>query len=172
MIGLNKICRLIRNYIKQGHLGTINDDSGTYPTVQVIHNGKTSTAVRLSPYGLDSNPPTKSLCLLINNQGQEAVKYAINSDVINRYKNLKEGEVALYNTLTSVYILFNEDGDIVVNNDNSSMTMLQNGEITVTNSGGATIILRTSGNIELNGNTDSAIAFTDMKLAFDTLELN
>ena len=52
--------------------------------------------------------------------------------------------------------------------------MLQNGEITVTNSGGATIILRTSGNIELNGNTDSAIAFTDMKLAFDTLrtELN
>lgn len=102
--------------IKQAYVSLTTDDSEAYPSTQVTSNEMASDAVRLSPYGLDSNPPADSFCLLLSSQAQEAVKFAIISDMMNRKKNLAPGEVALYNTVTQATIRLAESGNIIISN--------------------------------------------------------
>lgn len=111
---MNKIENQISQMIKMGVISFVGFDTTAYPQVQVSYNGKTSNAVRLSPYGLVSNPPTGSFTLLFSANGQESVKFALTADMINRLKGLKEGECALFNCLTGSYVLLNENGDVIV----------------------------------------------------------
>lgn len=45
-----------------------------------------------------------------------------------------------------------------------------NGDMQIDAGGGATLNILSGGNIEINGNADSAVAFTDLKTAFDQLK--
>lgn len=104
--------------IKQAYLSLVTDDSSAYPKGQAGYNDKTTDFLRYSPYGLDSNPPLNSWVLLLGSQGQEAVKIGLISDLLNRKKELKEGEAVLYNTLTKSFVLLKENGDIEVDAKN------------------------------------------------------
>jgi len=66
----------------------------------------------MSVYGICANPPQDSHILLLSGPGGESDKYGICNDFLARKKNLKEGEAALYNTLTGSWVLMKEDGTI------------------------------------------------------------
>jgi phage gp45-like len=106
--------RTIQNLIKSAYVSLTNDDTTSYPTAQASYKGKAATFVRLSPYGLDSNPPKDSFVLLLSAYGQESNKFGIASDMINRRVSLKEGEVAIYNTTNGSSILLKADGEIEI----------------------------------------------------------
>ena len=104
----------IFNAIKQAFINLVDEDTSAYPRGQAGYSSKATNFVRLSPYGLDSNPPEGAFCLLISSQGKESGKFGISSDFLRRFKELKEGEVAVYNTLTESFVLLKEDGNIAI----------------------------------------------------------
>ena len=120
--------RRILQMIKQAVITLVTSDTSAYPQGQAEYNGKITNYTRLSPYGLDSNPPVGSSVILLSSQGQEAVKFGIASDFLGRKKELKEGEVALYNTLTQSLVLLKENGDIEISTSN----LIVNGNLEVT----------------------------------------
>lgn len=65
---------------------------------------------RLGQYGLYGNAPKGSFVIIMQINGQEEVLYGIEDDVNNRPRNLKEGEVMLFNTVTKNYVYLKEDG--------------------------------------------------------------
>lgn len=114
---LHQIKTALRNYIKQSFLSLIFDDSQLYPQGQYTNNGISGKFTRMSVYGVCSSPPKGAHILLINAQGQESVKFGFVNDFINRKKNLKEGEVALFNSVSGTFIFLKEDGSIEINGD-------------------------------------------------------
>lgn len=126
----------ITNLIKTAYISGVNDDSSAYPATQVRYKNKTANATRISPYGLDSNPPSGSFVLLLNAYSQEANKFAICADTMNRFKNLEEGEIALFNTLTQSHVILKSNGDINIQaNGNINITATGNvniqGDVTI-----------------------------------------
>lgn len=69
---------------------------------------------RLGQYGLYGNAPKGSFVIIMQINGQEEVLYGIEDDVNNRPRNLKEGEVMLFNTVTKNYVYLKEDGSTEV----------------------------------------------------------
>ena len=108
-----KLITKITQMIKQAYIIAVND-SDPFPIAKVSYNSKISEVIRFSPYGLCTNAPLNSNVLLLSVHGQESLKYALTDDRQNRYKNLKEGEVVLYNYLSGSYIYLKENGDIEV----------------------------------------------------------
>jgi phage baseplate assembly protein V len=148
--------------IKQAFISLVTDDSTAYPQGQAGYNNKTTDYVRLSPYGLDSNPPAGSFILLLSSQSQEAVKFGVQSDFINRFKNLKAGEVALYNTLTQSVIHLKENGDIEIDCKNNLIGTVA-GTATLTVTGNTTIttpLLTLNGDLQVNGDIDATGTIT------------
>lgn len=111
----------IQNIIKSAYLSLSNSDTSYYPTAQASYKGKSANFVRLSPYGLDSNPPSGSFVLLFSSYGQESNKFGISSDMARRQSSLNEGEVALYNTKTGSSVLLKSNGEIEISG--SSVTI-------------------------------------------------
>ncbi len=108
--------------IKQGYLSLVSDDTNAYPQAECVSMGKRSKFIRLSVYGICSNPPEKSHILLLSGQGGESDKFGICNDYLGRMKGLKEGEVALFNTKSGSYVLLKADGGIDVSGDEISIT--------------------------------------------------
>lgn len=126
--------------IKQAALKLTNKDDGAIPTAQVVYNERPAEIQIVYPYGLCANAPKGSLVLLFNVQGQEENRAGIANHVQSRFKNLKEGEVAVGNYMTECYVKFNEDGDTitVVKRDSEvtidrdlNVTILGNATVTV-----------------------------------------
>lgn len=108
-----------------------NDDT-SWPTGQCSYNGKQATFTRLLPYGLSALEPDGSFVLVVNSQGQEAVKFGIPSAMQDRLKNLKQGEVAIYNSITQTYVMLLEDGTFEINCDGLITGNLEiNGDVTI-----------------------------------------
>lgn len=164
----------ILQMIKQAFISFVTDDSTAYPQGQATYNGKTSEFTRLSPYGLCSNPPQGALILLFSSQGQESVKFGISDLMPDRFKNLKSGEVVLYNYLSRSFVYIKENGDIEVNsqadllaNVASNVTLSCGGNLsanvsgttTVDSAGNVTVTapqLTLNGNLQVNGNITSS----------------
>ncbi len=125
----------IRNMIRQAFVSLLFGDTQPYPIIQVSANGKTAKAVRLSVYGINSLPPASAHALVFNSQGQESTKFAIINDFANRKKDLQEGEVALFNSVTGAFVFMKENGDIEIESA---------ADITIT------------GNVTINGDLDMA----------------
>lgn len=123
------LCSKVRAMIKQAFVSQPSDDSGDYPITQVTTDGNTSNALRISVYGVCSNPPANSHALLFNLQGQESNKAAILNDFVNRRKNLKEYETCLINNKTKAEILIADDGTIIISNASDTIV---NGNLKVT----------------------------------------
>lgn len=108
--------------IKQAVTSQASDDSSAYPNIKISYNGKVSTATRMSPYGLCANPPQGSMSLVFNVQGQESNKFCISDDMLGRLKDLKEGESALFNSLTGSFVKMAESGAIEAQGTDISLT--------------------------------------------------
>jgi hypothetical protein len=130
--------------IKQGSVSNVTDDSNTYPRSQAAFNDKITDFLRVSPYGVESNPPLSSWVLLLSSQGQESVKVGMAADFLNRIKGLKAGEVRLHNTLTGSNLLLKENGDIEVDSQND-LNITVAGNTTITNTGN--LIANVTGNM-------------------------
>lgn len=105
------------NIIKQAYYSLVSKDTDPYPLGQCTEGGIPSTFIRMSIYGIYSNPPKDSHILLFNSQGQESVKFGFINDFFRRKKGLKEGEWVAMNTLTGSYVFFKEDGSIELFSD-------------------------------------------------------
>lgn len=130
----------IRNMLKQAFVSLLFDDSEAYPIVQVTSNKIQTKAVRLSVYGVCSNPPANAHALIMNSQAQESTKFAIINDFQNRKKGLKAGEVAIVNTVTGSIVFLKEDGSIEIEATSISLS----GDITL------------DGDVTCNGDLDMA----------------
>lgn len=137
--------------IKQAYISTVNDDSSVFPTTEVSYNSKKSNVIRFSPYGLCSNTPTNSNVILLSADGQESLKYALSDDMQNRYKNLKEGEVVLYNYMSGSYTYLKENGDIETECKNNEIINVV-GDSNITIGGDATIDV--TGDVTVNAGGD------------------
>jgi len=140
----------VLNMIKQAFISVVGSDSGAYPVSQATYNSKSTDYTRLSPYGLCSNPPENSLVVLFSAQCQESVKFGIADDMPNRFKNLKSGEVVLFNYISGSYIFLKQNGDIEVEVKNNLIT-----NVTGTNT--ETSALKTiNADTQVNGNLTSS----------------
>lgn len=128
--------------IKQAFSSNPGDDSDNYPRGEVGYNKKVSSFVRILPYGLSSLEPQGSFVLLFNNQGQESNKLGIPSAMMDRLKNLSQGEVAIYNSITGHYVYIKADGSIELNTDTKI-----DGDLQVTGN------VQIDGNLNVDGNT-------------------
>lgn len=102
-----------KNLIKQAYVSLTYEDSNPYPRVQISYNGKPKDAIRLGMYGFQSSPPKNSLSLCFLSQGQESIMFAISDDYLNRFMNLKEGEVLSGNYGTGEYTHYTNDKGVI-----------------------------------------------------------
>ena len=110
----HKLYQKLLNIIRQAWYSRVDTDTASFPAGSLESNGKESKFVRMSVYGICSNPPKNSHILVLNAQGRESNKFGFVNDFINRKKSLKEGEAALVNTKTGTFILMKEDGSVSV----------------------------------------------------------
>lgn len=135
--------------IKQAFSSTPGNDTDPYPRGQCGYSGKIANYVRILPYGLSSLEPQGYFILLFNSQGQEAVKFGIPSAMKNRLKDLKQGEVAIYNSLTQTYVILKEDGTFEIN-----CSGLIDGDVEITGN------VQIDGNLNIDGTLDVTGATT------------
>lgn len=131
------IINRIKQMIKQAVVSTLLSDDSPYPRSFANYSGKDTYYTRLSPYGLDTHPPRGAHVLLFSAQAQEANKFGIASDPINRFKPLAENEVVLYNTATQDYVYLKANGDIEIDSK-ADVTVNAVGDVNVTAGGDIT----------------------------------
>lgn len=149
-----KIITFIRNLIKRGTVTKKTPDVGQFAVAQLKWIGdKTGNVEVIHPYGFSSYAPVGSLALMFNVMGHDNNRAAIINDPKRRFKNLKEGEVAIGNYLTESYVKFKENGDIeVIGTNNANVTVTGNVNLTVNGNVSATIGGTLTANI--TGDTD------------------
>lgn len=147
--------------IKQAFSKSPGNDDTAYPVGLSSFNKRDASFIRFLPYGLSSLEPTGAFVLLLEGQGQESVRFGIPSAMRDRLKNLKAGEVALFNSETQTYIIFKQDGTFEINCD---------GQIT----GNLTIggNLSVDGNISVGGTLDVTGAATLAAVSCTSISIN
>lgn len=111
---VRKIWMTVVNMVKRSLTTLPVNDTTEFQTGQVTYLGNTAQIELVYPYGLCSSPPLGSLVLMFNIQGQEENRAGMANLTRQRFKNLKEGEVAIGNYLTGSVVKFLENGDIEV----------------------------------------------------------
>jgi phage gp45-like len=148
--------RQLKNLIRFARVSLTNDDTATYANTQVSGLGKTTDGVTtIYPYGLFANAPVNTFCVTLQPYGQEEALVVIpfspqdKQGASLRFKNLKEGEVALGNVLTGSVIKFLADGSIAIDGQ-------QNVKVTVTGD----VDISATGNINISSEGTTTITST------------
>jgi len=148
----------ISNLIKRAVVTLTNKDSGQFAATQVQWmRDKVAITEVVHPYGLSSNAPVDSFALMFNVMGQEENRAAIVYAPQRRFKDLKEGEVALGNFLTRSVVKFLENGDIEITgtaDQNINIT----GSNNVTIGGDNTIAITGDNTVTVGGDNDVTIS--------------
>lgn len=150
--------KTLRSLIKRAVLSLVGNDSGNHQTSQAQYWGKASDFEVIYPYGLCANPPKDSLILLLNVMAQEENKAGIANLHEQRFRNLKEGEVAVGNYLTRSVTKFLANGDIEIFSANDEKIAITN-DSTKTVGGDMTVTV--SGNVTLNVTGTTTVNNTD-----------
>jgi len=147
------------------------EDTKQFPFLQARFMTKVNDIWFVTPYGYYSSPPVGSMGIVFNIQAQEQNRAGIFNDYDRRNKNLVEGEVELFNTLTKTRITLKANGDldIFVNNDRS---VTIDGNETVTVNGGLVTynvsIFRINGDLDVTGRIrPKNSSATDIRDIFD-----
>ncbi len=150
------------NLIKQAYYSVVGADNNPFPSGKYSASGRDNKFIRMSVYGICSNPPIKSHILILNGQGRESTKFGFVNDFFNRKKNLAEGEVVLFNTKTGSFVYLKSDGgiDISASGDINidAPTVNITGDVNIT---GATVI---DGEASVTGDVISDSAGTAISL--------
>jgi len=164
---LNKIVSMIKLAVST----SVMTDTKQFPFLQAQFMTKLNDIWIVTPYGLYSSPPNGSMGLVFNIQAQEQNRAGIFNDYDRRPKNLKEGEVAVFNTLTKTRITLKANGDldIFVNKDR---TVTIDGNETVTVNGGLVTynvdLFRINGDLDVTGKIrPKNSSATDIRDIFD-----
>lgn len=147
----------IRNLIRIASVSLLSKDIERYPVSQVTYNGKVSTMMTVSPYGLYSNAPLNSLALMFQLFGYEESLGGICFNPYGRFKNLEEGEVLLGNEKTQSYIKLSKSGEIEIKST-QHLVVNVTGDVTINCqnavvNGDATI----NGSFSVSGSNPSAL---------------
>lgn len=129
--------------IKIARTTGIMNDTKQFPFMQAQFMTKVNDIWFMTPYGFYSSPPEKSIGIVFNIQAQEQNRVGIFNDYERRNKNLKEGELELFNTLTKTRITLKVNGDLDV--------FVNNNEI-INITGNDTIIIGGNRNVTIQGN--------------------
>jgi phage gp45-like len=150
--------RLIKNLFKIAKLLSV-DDSGDYQFMNITTLGKTQKVLSFKPYGLMSSPPVDSIVGLWSQQGQESNGIGIADDPKNRLiKDMEEGEVAIGNYLTSSYLKFDADSDVILAAARDA-TLFGFNEATLL---ALSKIIISAPTIEMNGDSDNLVTWADL----------
>ena len=155
MIGeFQKVWSVAVNMIKRALTSLPIKDNTDFQTSQVRYLGKTAQIELVYPYGLCSSPPTGSMVLMFNIQGQEENRAGMANLTRQRFKNLKEGEVAVGNYLTGSVVKFLENGDIEVTGTND-INLTVAGTTNLTSTGAVSIKgdVTITGDLTVTGDT-------------------
>jgi len=136
---LNKITSMIKIALST----SVMTDTKTFPFLQAQFMTKVNDIWFITPYGYYSSPPVGSMGLVFNIQAQEQNRAGIFNDYDRRPKDLKEGEVTLFNTLTKTRITLKANGDLDV--------FVNNNEI-INIVGDDTIVIGGDRNVTIQGN--------------------
>lgn len=136
---LNKMVSMIKIALTT----SVMDDSKQFPFMQAQFMTKVNDIWFMTPYGFYSSPPVNSIGIVFNIQAQEQNRVGIFNDYERRNKNLEEGEVELFNTLTKTRITLKANGDLDV--------FVNNNEI-INITGNDTIVIGGNRNVTIQGN--------------------
>jgi len=144
----------LRNLIKMATVDMASSDDGELPIQQILHNGKTTQAFILFPYGIHANLPPRALLTTFNIFGNEQNKVAMGGLPQERIKELKEGEVVFFHPLTKSKIHFKENGDIDIESikDLNLLTKNVNGQHENVDLATKNITINADGTIEISAN--------------------
>lgn len=118
--------------IKRALVTLSSKDNEKFQRMQVQYFGKTTNIEVLFPYGLNANPPEGSLALLIPINNDDSNMTAFIYDPTTRFKDLKQGEVAIGNPTTKARIEFSEDGSInIIKNETTSIKINEDGSVDI-----------------------------------------
>ena len=163
-------------FIKRGNLDLVSKDDEDFQVAQVKYMGKPADVELVFPYGLCANPPKDSLVLMWSILGAEENRAGMANYPQRRFKDLKEGEVVLYNYLTGSYIKFDKDGNIVINSTkehNSNTEEDQNvtikKDLNVDIYGDVNIHVRGDVNIQVDGDTEGNLSINGGGLNIDII---
>ncbi len=100
----------------------------------------------ITPYGFDHNPPEGCwiLTLPVNCSNENLTGIADNP--LTRFKNLKRGEVVIWNPTTGSYFKFNADGSLAINSI-AATTITSTGSVNLT-----APTVNVTGNVNITGN--------------------
>jgi len=140
---MSDIVAKIRSMIQTALITRASKDDSDIQTAQCEATGKPLNYANVNPYGLSSNAPKGSSVIrwLLGGSSQNPMGMAFNSE--NRFKDLKEWEVAIGNFLKKNRIFFDEDGGITIE------VVEANQPITVKNANGSYAI-ESDGTVNIN----------------------
>ena len=146
------------------------DDSGSVPVQQINYLGRKGKAEVFFPYGMSANVPTGFLGLLFTILKQSSNRMVMFSSGRKRIKT-KTGEVVFFHPVEGQYTHYRNDGSILtktekctivvqadgtykLNNENGSVTLNEDGTVTIDSSQ-----VTMTGNLQVDGsiNADGAI---------------
>ena len=100
----------LRNLIKKAYVSRETfDDSQDYLNMQTTTLGKVTQANVVFPYGINAIPPQNTLGLCFNVLGSEDMAYFIPFAMVERFKNLKAGEVKVGSPNHQNFVYFKAD---------------------------------------------------------------
>jgi len=124
-----------------------NDDKSFYAKSMAKAAGVICRFLRIMPYGLASNPPPGSWVTLFGSCSGNNVFYGFESEFKDRKRELKPGEVCLFNPLTGAQVYLKENGGIDLNTANVTIEVTADGAVTINVPSG----LKLEGNLTVNG---------------------
>jgi phage gp45-like len=112
MLDFMEVVRSMKNIIKRSVQTATADDSKDRQTLKVKFLGQIRDIKQVTPYGLYSSSPVGSEFIVLSARNNPDDLNGMGNDYKNRIKDLKQGEVALYNTITKALVHFKDDGSM------------------------------------------------------------
>jgi len=132
----------IGELLKTGRVTLVGEDDQQFPVQQFEFMGNAASAMCLFPYGFHANADIDAYSLMVEVNGEEEMLFAFPTSANDRIKNLKKGEVIIFNILQGSHTYYKEDGSIEHKTEKATFTIFKNGDIVEENEG----LTRTSSN--------------------------
>lgn len=113
----------LKNLIRFARITKAGSDTEQFATQQMEYLGKVADGLIVFPYGIHGNVPPDSLALMFAVQGNPDNRAAIAWTPKNR-PELAAGEVAFYHPPSGSLIKWDEDGNLLINNGSSTLTII------------------------------------------------
>lgn len=138
-----------KNLIK---IGSQSSNEGSR-TIEVEFLGKKQKVLLISPYGIQAKAPNDTLVVLFAQQGREDTLLGYVTDPENR-DDLEEGELKIGIPGEDANILFNADGDIIVEDKHGNTVTMDADGITLEDKNGNEISMESTKIVFNGGNAE------------------